>query len=110
MKQENNIYIGGDAVDFESKMGDPLQEEENLEAMISVYPNPTYGYINFLTENMDLGFHFTMYTTEGVKVFDKYLNTPSPIEIFDISQGLYLYEIRTADMKKKTGKLVIMKN
>ncbi|MCG9909903.1 MAG: T9SS type A sorting domain-containing protein [Flavobacteriales bacterium] len=104
------VLLGGDAVDFESKMGDPLQEEENLEAMISVYPNPTYGYINFLTENMDLGFHFTMYTTEGVKVFDKYLNTPSPIEIFDISQGLYLYEIRTADMKKKTGKLVIMKN
>lgn len=104
------VLLGGDALEMESKMGDPLQKEENLEAMISVYPNPTYGYINFLTENMDLGFHFTMYTTEGVKVFDKYLNTPSPIEIFDISQGLYLYEIRTADMKKKTGKLVIMKN
>jgi hypothetical protein len=104
------VLLGGDALELESKMGDFLSGEESTEAMISVYPNPTYGYINFLTENIDQGFHFSLYTAEGVRVFDEYLNTPSPIEIYAIPQGLYLYEIRTADMKKKTGKLVIMKN
>ena len=109
MKQQNNIYQGGDAVDFESKKGADEDMFVPEEYRVQVYPNPTKNYINFRIQGDPEPFMFRLLSITGQSVLEIRVNHLEPVDISALGQGVYMYEITTVKGYAEKGKVIITK-
>ncbi len=86
-------------------------EQQELSIESSIFPNPSDGLVLLQTEqNLPPDSHFKVYDQAGRLVFDKELQSgfdKQNIELYDLSNGMYFYEILLSDFVIGKGKLVI---
>ncbi len=79
----------------------------------SIFPNPSNGLVLLQTEqNLPPDSHFKIYDQSGRLVFEKELQSgfdKQNIEMYDLSNGMYFYEILLSGFVIGNGKLVINK-
>jgi hypothetical protein len=86
-------------------------EQQELSIESSIFPNPSEGLVLLQTEqNLPPDSHFKVYDQAGRLVFDKELQSgfdKQNIEMYNLSNGMYFYEILLSDFVIGKGKLVI---
>ena len=114
MKQKNNIYKGGDALDFETKsqaIADDFTEAE--EPTILIYPNPVSDVIGFRMMGEPEAFTFRLFTMQGMVVLERQMKEGelhTGIGVHHLMKGVYFYEIQTQGGKVQNGKLIVITN
>jgi hypothetical protein len=103
---ENNMYI-----DDINVMGGTSTNDIDLNSYISVYPNPSSGYVNVNIGAVDLGnVEVKFYNVMGEVIAETSGDAASTRNMnFDLTKqadGLYFVEIKTA--KAKTTKKIIL--
>ena len=88
-------------------------EQQELSVESSIFPNPSDGLILLQTgQNLPRDSHFKVYDQAGRLVFEKALQSgfdKQNIEMYDLSNGIYFYEIFLSDFVIGNGKLVIVR-
>lgn len=81
--------------------------EEITEANgIMVYPNPAHSEL-YIEGNFDVPATFELYDITGRKVLSQSINSNQPININQLSKGLYLYLLNADNKAIARGKVVI---
>ena len=112
MKQEKNLYKGGDAVDFESKKGSTEIDLETIMPRALVYPNPNQGLVSFRVDDALQAFTFELFSLSGTRLFVYPVsksNIHSGVYVNGLTDGVYLYKITFEDGKTENGKIILMK-
>lgn len=95
----DNINLGGEALSL---------EDQNFETML-LYPNPVSnnGFITIKTNTQE-DLKFSLFSIQGKQIaqLDILSNTQISLDRFDLSTGLYLYTIKSANQITK-GKLLV---
>jgi photosystem II stability/assembly factor-like uncharacterized protein len=78
------------------------------ESSISIYPNPTSGYINISSQDLDLQ-SADIYNLAGEKIMHLSIENMnmSIIDIRNLSKGMYLVKINTNHKTSTTKKIII---
>ncbi|MFB9076591.1 endonuclease [Flavobacterium procerum] len=85
-----------------------IEEEEIISDFnkILIYPNPSNGNFDVTTDNLDLSYSIEVFSFSGQKVFEKQNTTSPEVSIQNLSSGIYILKITTA--QKTTYKKVII--
>lgn len=84
---------------------------ENIDNLITLFPNPTSKYVNILFENeVKENLEFRLSNSLGQVILNKklYNQNEQKIEFVDFDDGVYYFSIHSTDRIVKNGKLVIL--
>jgi len=86
-------------------------EQQELSVESSIFPNPSDGLVLLQTgQNLPPDSHFKVYDQAGRLVFEQELQSgfdKQNIELYDLRNGMYFYEILLSDFVIGKGKVVI---
>lgn len=97
----------------EETWGNPLTithiyDDLAVHPKVNVFPNPAVGNLYIGLENIDSQAELQLTDVMGRVVLRKYLNeTPTSINIEQLREGLYFYQIVISRTEKITGKVII---
>lgn len=98
----DNLFINSKAISKPKKLNDNSVE---------VYPNPASSVV-IISYNSEVDGYFKLYNSFGELVLTTILSkdiTKAQLQIKDIANGLYHYEVEFPNLKKAIGKLTIIK-
>jgi hypothetical protein len=92
--------------------GKELTPKAKIESSeISLYPNPSQGYV-IISYESNVDGYFTLYNTLGEVVLQTTLskeNTRTQIPLMNLANGVYHYEVGFNSLSKSFGKLSLLK-
>ena len=103
----DQVYTNGTAAGIRMKLGSGqgFDIEETVLSGVSVYPNPSTGFININFENND---NYTIEVTNiiGEIILVKDVNSNTIIDLTNFEKGTYLVKVFNSELSK-TERIVI---
>ncbi len=80
---------------------------EEKAAFAQVFPNPAQGFIQVEWDKLEKPIQFSLFTIEGKKVKEALLFSPEKIDISDLPEGMYFYELINAENERMTAIMTV---
>ena len=85
-----------------------INEIKELDFTISVFPNPTYDFVNLVVSKEDvLGFKYQIFDINGKLISQKkLLGNETYVSFQHLSSGLYLLKVKDGSQELKSFKII----
>jgi len=81
---------------------------ENLnEVAINVFPNPASGQVTFTWKTSNNQLNLRVFGLTGACMLNKYIQSNEPVQLNNLTSGVYLYKLADKENVIKSGKLII---
>ncbi|MFI5220095.1 MAG: T9SS type A sorting domain-containing protein [Bacteroidia bacterium] len=83
-----------------------VNELTNPNNSVTVFPNPAQDIINITSTQNFTADLFVLYDATGRKVIEQKINKTATVNVSQLRQGIYFYEVRDREGRKVYGKLI----
>ncbi len=103
MRDEDCSDISEDFVEVIRTDTLAVDEIDQIDLEVSLYPNPTTDFINIALTGVNNGYSINVYSVTGQIVkSETYTSQENRLQVSDLSDGMYLLEIIDTDSSTRT--------
>lgn len=78
------------------------------KAFAQLFPNPTSDFLKIDWDKNNAPLQFSLYNLDGKKVKETVLFSPTAINLVDLPNGIYFYELINAENQRMTGRISVI--